>query len=110
MSQVFSTLSKGRQITVPAAVIKRLGLEASDQIAFNIDTTPITITRAETPEEQINRVFHELDEMRKEHEKHLTPEQKQFNKMTAGWTVNQYHQYFDNLPETKAYIKEKYGL
>jgi len=30
--------------------------------------------------------------------------------MTKGWTVNQFHQYFDSLPETKAYIKERYGV
>lgn len=101
-------LSKGNQITVPSIMRKKLGLKPGESMAF--DTDQQTYAKAETQEEKIKRIFAELEEMKIEREKHMTPEQRAFAKKTAGWTVSQYHEYFDNLPETKAYIKEKYGV
>lgn len=40
----------------------------------------------------------------------LSPKTKSMIKKTAGWTINQYHDYFDNLPENVAEIERKYGL
>lgn len=68
------------------------------------------LKKAQTKRERIEAMMARLDELKAEHEKHMTPEQKEFAKMSAGWTINQYHEYYDNLPETKAYLKEKYGV
>ena len=40
----------------------------------------------------------------------MTVGQKKRIEMSKGWTINQYHEYIDKLPETKAYMKEKYGV
>ncbi len=110
MSRIEATMSAGYQITVPSAVRKLLDLRPQDKIVFDTDRKRITIEKAETKEEKIKRIFAELEEMKRKREKYMTPEQKAFAKKTAGWTVNQYHEYYDNLPETKEYIKEKYGV
>ncbi len=110
MPKIEATMSAGYQITVPSAVRKLLDLKPQDKIVFDTDKKQITIEKAETREEQIKRIFAELDDMKREREKRMTPEQKAFAKKSAGWTINQYHEYYDNLPETKAYIKEKYGV
>lgn len=110
MPKIEATMSAGYQITVPSVVRKLLGLEPGDKLAFDTDAKSMTVEKAETREEKIKRIFAELDDMKREREKRMTPEQKAFAKKTAGWTVNQYHEYYDNLPETKAYIKEKYGV
>ena len=107
---VTTTLSKGYQITLPSAMRKALKLEAGDEIVLEQQKGGILVKKALTREEQIKKMFDELDVIRKEQEKQMTPEQKAFAKMSAGWTVNQYHEYFDNLPETKKYNKEKYGV
>ena len=104
------TLSKGFQITLPSFARKKVGLDAGDEIEVDVRNGEIILKRAETREEAVKRVFRELEKMKIEREKHMTPEQKAFARKTAGWTINQYHEYIDNLPETKAYIKEKYGL
>lgn len=108
--QIVSTISKGMQITIPSALRQKLNIKPADQIVFDLDTTPVTVKKAQTLDEQIDEMIAAFDAINAEDEKHLTPEQRELNKKTAGWTVNQYHEYFDNLPETKAYIKEKYGL
>lgn len=105
-----TTLSKGLQITLPSFARKALGLEAGDSINITTHDNQIVITKAETPKEQIQRVMRELNELNKAHQENMTPEQKQLAKLTAGWTVNQYHEYFDNTPEHQAYLKEKYGV
>ena len=107
---VTTTMSKAYQITVPSVVRRALGLMPGDPVEFKMERGQAVLVRAETREEKIKRVFAELDRMKVEREKQMTSEQKEFAKMSAGWTINQYHEYYDNLPETKAYIKEKYGV
>ncbi len=107
---VTTTMSKAYQITVPSVVRRALGLMPGDPVEFRMERGRAVLVRAETREEKIKRVFAELDRMKVEREKQMTSEQKEFAKMSAGWTINQYHEYYDNLPETKAYIKEKYGV
>lgn len=51
-----------------------------------------------------------MERLDKKYDPYRTPKQKKMKEMTRGWTVNQFHRYFDGLPETKAYIKEKYGV
>ncbi len=105
-----TTLSKGYQITIPSAIRKALGLQAGDPIEIITKNNHILITKSETQEEAVKRVFAELNSFRKEHAKHMTSEQKTFAQKTKGWTANQTHQYIDSLPETQTHIKEEYGI
>lgn len=102
---VTTTMSKAYQITVPSMIRKALGLEPGDPVDLKMEQGQAVLKRAETREEQVRRVFAELDEWREG----LSDETKAKIKKHAGWTINQYHDYYDNLPETKAYLKEKYG-
>ena len=107
---VTTTMSKAYQITVPSVVRKALRLEPGDPVEFEMEQGRAVLVRAETREEKIKRVFADLDKIRERELSRMTAEQKERIEMSKGWTVNQYHEYIDNLPETKAYIKEKYGI
>ena len=100
-----TTLSKAYQVTVPSAVRKVLGLRPGDPVDFRIERGRVMLGRAETREERVKRIFGELAEWREG----LSDETKEKIQKQAGWTINQYHEYYDNLPETKAYLREKYG-
>lgn len=103
---VTTTMSKAYQITVPSVVRKALGLMPGDPVDFRIERGRAVMQRAETREEQVKRIFAELEEWRKG-----LPEETQAKiKQHAGWTANQYREYIDELPETKAYRKKKYGV
>lgn len=106
MIQVEATMSSAKQITVPREVREALKLAVGDKIAFKLAGKSITVDKAETQEEKVKRIFDELAEWRES----LPQEVKDNIKKHAGWTVDQFHEYYDNLPETKAYIKEKYGV
>lgn len=105
-----STLSSAYQITVPSVVRKAMGLVVGDKLEFTMNGNAVAITKTKTQKELVEEMLQTFDRMNKEQERRMTPEQKKFAKMSAGWTINQYHEYFDSLPETKAYIKEKYGV
>lgn len=107
---VTTTMSKAYQITVPSVVRKALGLEPGDPVDFEIDRGRAMLVRAETREEKIKRVFADLDRIRERELSYMTVGQKKRIEMSKGWTINQYHEYIDKLPETKAYMKEKYGV
>ncbi len=107
---ITTTLSKGYQITIPSAMRKALDLKAGDPIEITNTNNTITLTKAETQEENVRRVLRELDEIRTRHKAHMTAEQRAFAEKTRGWTANQFREYLDNTPEHKAYIKEKYGV
>lgn len=110
MPRVEATMSAGFQITVPSLLRKKLDLKPGDRVVFDTDRKAITVEKAETQEEQVKAMVAEFDRLNEEHRKRMTPEEKKFAKMAAGWTVNQYHEYFDDLPETDLYMKEKYGI
>lgn len=110
MPRIEMTMSAGYQITVPSVLRKTLGLVPGDKIAIDTDKAPITIEKAETQEERVKRAMAKLERLKIEREKTLTPKQKQIMEMTKGWTVNQFHEYFDNLPETKEYLRKKYNV
>lgn len=103
---VTTTMSKAYQITVPSIVRKALGLMPGDSVDLKVEKGRAILRKAETREEQVKQVFAELDEWRAG----LSDDTKELIKEHAGWTVNQYHEYFDSLPQTKAYLKEKYGV
>lgn len=108
--QVTTTLSRASQITIPSAMRKKLGLEFNDPVDITLKKNTIVIQKAESQADAIQRIFSELDSLRREHERHMTPEQKSFAKQSTGWTIDQYHKHFDNLPETQKYLKEKYSV
>lgn len=108
--KVTTTMSKAYQITVPSVVRKALGLMPGDPVDIKMERGQAVMRRAETREERIKRAFANLERLKQEREKRMTPEQKKFAEMSAGWTVNQYREYIDNLPETKQHLKEKYGI
>lgn len=110
MPRVEATLSAGYQFTAPSLLRSKLNLKPGDKVVFDTDKVVVTVEKAETREEKIKRTFAKLAEIRAEQEARMTPEQREFAKKTAGWTMSQYHEYIDNLPETKAYLKEKYGV
>lgn len=101
-----TTMSKAYQITVPSVIRKALGLMPGDPVDFRLEGGSAVLVRAETREEKIKRVFADLDEWRDS----LSDEVKENIKKHAGWTVKQYHEYYDNLPETKTYLEKKYGV
>ncbi len=108
--KVTTTMSKAYQITVPSVIRKALGLMPGDPVDFRLEGGSAVLVRAETREEKIKRVFAELDKIREAEYRRMTPEQKKRIETSRGWTVRQYHEYIDNLPETRAYMKEKYGV
>lgn len=110
MPRIEVPMSTGYQITVPSSIRQKLNLKPKDKVVFDTDSKKVTVEKALSKEEKIKAVFMELDRLEREHRKRMTPEQKKFDEMSKGWTAQQYHEYFDNLPETKAYIKEKYGV
>jgi len=110
MPRIEATMSIGYQMTVPSALRKRLGLKPLDKLVFDTDKAEVTVEKGESREEKIKHILEDLDHLKKEREKTMTPKQKKFAEMSRGWTINQYHEYFDNLPETQEYIKEKYGV
>lgn len=103
---VTTTMSKAYQITVPSVVRKALGLEPGDPVDFEMERGRVVLRRAETREEQVKRIFAELGEWREG----LSPETQVKIKQHAGWTANQYREYIDELPENKAYRRERYGV
>lgn len=110
MPRVEATMSAGYQFTAPSLLRKALNLKPGDKIVFDTDKKEITVKKAETREDKIRRAFAKLDEIREREFGRMTPEQKRFVEMSKGWTINQYHEYIDNLPETKARMEKKYGV
>lgn len=106
MPRIEVTMSNGYQVVVPSLVRKMLSLKPQDKVVFDTDKGAITVEKGESHEEKIKRAFAELDEWRE----NLPDETKEKIKQHAGWTAKQYREYIDNLPETKAYMKEKYGV
>jgi len=103
---VTTTMSKAYQITVPSAIRKMLGLEPGDAVDFKVLGNGVRLSKAMSHEEKVKRAFKDLDKWRES----LPKETKELIEKHAGWTVNQLREYYDNLPETKAYLKEKYGI
>ncbi len=110
MDKITLKLSSVNQITLPSALRKILGVQAGDELEVKVVNNAIQLKKAETTEEAVRRIFRELDELRLKREKTFTPEQKAFAEKSRGWTANQYREYIDNLPETIAHRKEKYGI
>ncbi len=108
--EVEATMSSANQFTVPKQLRQALGLVAGDKIVFRFNGPEIIVKKAESKEEKIKRLSRELDELKSKREARMTLEQREFAEKTAGWTASQYREYIDNLPETRAYFEEKYGV
>lgn len=105
MIQIMSRLSNGYQITLPSALRKAFNIGAGDEVEMVETKEGILLRKALTREERVKAVFESLDEWRED----LPEEAKEKIKKYAGWTANQYREYIDSLPETKARMEEKYG-
>ncbi len=103
---VTTTISKAYQITVPSAVRKMLGLKPGDVVDFKMLGDRVTLSKAMSHEDKVKQAFADLDRWRES----LPSKTKKLIEKHAGWTVNQLHEHYDNLPETKNYLKEKYGV
>lgn len=106
MPRVEATMSAGFQFTAPSILRKKLDLKPGDKVIFDTDKPVVTIEKAETHEEQVKRAFAKLDEWRDD----LPDDVKAKIRKYAGWTMSQYRAQIDTLPETKVYMKEKYGV
>lgn len=106
MEQVDAAISSANQITLPQRLRKELNLKAGDKISFNFAGGDIRVTKAETHEEKVKRVFADLEKWRDG----LSDETKKLIKERAGWTANQYREYIDSQPEVIAARKERYGI
>lgn len=106
MAVVRAAVSQSNQMTLPSSIRKKLGIKSGGAVEFVDVGQHVILRRAETQEEAVKRLFQELDEWREQ----LPQNVKDNIKKRAGWTVNQYHGYFDNLPENVAKRKEKYGI
>lgn len=104
--QVVTKISSGYQITLPSALRKALGLGAGDDIVLEERDGGVLLKKALTREEKLEQMFTDLKEWREG----LPEETKKLIEKHAGWTANQYHRYYDNLPETREYIRKKYGV
>lgn len=107
-----ATYNKSGQATIPAAIIKALGLTPGQKIIFDLpekeatNTHPvITISRPPTREEY-------RAEMRRlrEEEYRTNPTALANSKKYQGKTANELREIWDNSPEGQKYYKEKYGL
>lgn len=103
-------ISSVNQITLPSFARKALGIGAGDEMDVRVEGGKIVLEKALTREEKVKQAFAKLDEIRERQFRRMTPEQRAFAEMARGWTVNQYHEHIDNLPETKEYIREKYNV
>lgn len=99
-------ISSVGQITLPSAIRKLIGVKAGDEIELVADDGVVFMKKPETLEENISRVSRELDELNQT----LPDNVKENIKKYAGWTVSQYREYYDNLPETKKKIRAQYGF
>lgn len=94
-----SKVSANGQITVPKEVREKYGWQPGDTLVFTPQQDGFAIhKRASLREEMVGW------------RKSLSQETDEMIKKTAGWTLKQYHEYFDSLPENITEMEEKYGF
>lgn len=106
METVTLKISSVNQVTLPRTLRELLGVKAGDELEVELVSGTLQLRKAKTNSEKVQQVFQELDEWRDA----LPQKVKDNIQQRAGWTANQYREYFDNTAEHKAYVKEKYGL
>lgn len=92
-------MSANGQVTIPKEIREEFGWRPGDVLVFS-------------PREKGFEVFKQLnlrDDMKKWREK-LSEETNNIIQKTAGWSIAQYHEYFDNLPENVEEMERKYGF
>lgn len=92
-------ISANGQVTIPKELREELEWKPGDVLMFMPRKGYFEIAKQRSLRE-------EMTEWRKT----LSPKTKEMVGKTAGWTLKQYHDYFDNLPENVAGMKEKYGV
>lgn len=103
---VRAKISSVGQITLPSTIRKLIGVGAGDEVELIADGDVVFMKKPETLEENIARVSRELDNLNQS----LPDEVKENIRKHAGWTVSQYHEYYDKLPETREQVRAKYGF
>lgn len=93
------TMSANGQFTLPKELREELDLHPGDTLILTPRTEDFVMHK---------RVG--LREEMAEWRKGLSKETNEMIKKTAGWTLNQYHEYFDNLPENVAKMEREYGF
>lgn len=93
------TMSANGQFTLPKELREELDLHPGDALILTPRTEGFMMHK---------RVG--LREEMAEWRKGLSKETNEMIKKTAGWTLNQYHEYFDNLPENIAEMEREYGF
>lgn len=93
------TMSANGQFTLPKELREELDLHPGDALILTPRTEDFVMHK---------RVG--LREEMAEWRKGLSKETNEMIKKTAGWTLNQYHEYFDNLPENVAKMEREYGF
>lgn len=92
-------MSANGQITIPKEMREDLGWHPGDVLVFIPQKKSFSVhKRVSLREEMVNW------------RKSLSRETNEMIKKTAGWTLNQYHEYFDNLPENVEEMEREYGL
>ncbi|MDO5452031.1 MAG: hypothetical protein Q4F56_02995 [Candidatus Saccharibacteria bacterium] len=107
MMQKTISLTTSRQITLPSALIKKIGAEPGSKLVARYDEkeNAILLERQKTLEESL--VI--LEKLREE-EIRKNPRIAENIKRHAGWEYEDYRKEWDNSPEGEAYYKERYGL
>ena len=94
-----SKISANGQITLPKEIRESLDGGPGDVMVFVPTEGGVLIHKKKGLRE-------ELEEWRKG----LSTETRELIKKTAGWTLDQYHEYFDNLPENGSEMERYYGI
>ena len=96
-----AAVTKAGQVSLPKDIADSLGVKYGEsRVKFAIfGDGKITISRQPTLEEKLSRL-----------QKSFTPEQKEAIRQSAGKTVAEIREEWDNSEEGKKYYKEEYGI
>lgn len=92
-------MSANGQITIPKEMREELGWQVGDTLTFVPVENGVGLHKQQSLR----------DEM-KEWRENLSLETKSMIKKMAGWTMEQYHEHFDNLPENIEERERRYGF
>lgn len=92
-------ISANGQVTIPKEMREELDWHPGDVLVF-------------APRKEGFEIYKQLslrEEMASWRQR-LSPKTKDMIQKMAGWTISQYHDYFDGLPENVAEMERQYGL
>ena len=92
-------MSPNGQVTIPKEMREELDWHPGDVLVFSPRKDGFAVSKRLGLREEVTKW-----------RQGLSQEANDLIKKTAGWTINQYHEYFDNLPENIAKMEEEYGI